>query len=236
MKKISLSIMVFAILAMTAVSCNSSKKSDGKETNSENKQETVLGNEKESGAVGKTIYEADLQPVNSNLTGLKTVGKARFVMDGETLKVTIDVKNASPGIEHWQHFHGFKNDKIAECSTDAADKNGDGIIDIVETESVSGTTMVPFNKLPAKMDVGADTYPKADENGTYHYEAEIPMANLASAFEDAFGGSIDLDRRVLYIHGVPSNTDLPKSVASLGDIPVQVTLPIACGKIVKVEE
>jgi hypothetical protein len=35
----------------------------------------------------------------------------------------------------------------------------------------------------------------------------------------------------VYIHGVPSATQLPSSVASLGPIPAQVTLPIACGKI-----
>jgi hypothetical protein len=34
---------------------------------------------------------------------------------------------------------------------------------------------------------------------------------------------------------VPESTILPASVASLDDIPAQVTLPIACGKIEKVE-
>lgn len=46
----------------------------------------------------------------------------------------------------------------------------------------------------------------------------------------AFDGSnLDLDRRVVLIHGT-ANT-LAGSVASLGPIPAQVTLPIACGTI-----
>jgi hypothetical protein len=36
----------------------------------------------------------------------------------------------------------------------------------------------------------------------------------------------------VFIHGVPSTTTLPASAASLGKIPAQVTVPIACGKIV----
>jgi len=38
----------------------------------------------------------------------------------------------------------------------------------------------------------------------------------------------------VYIHGVLPNTKLPASVASLGTIPAQVTLPIACGKIERI--
>ena len=35
------------------------------------------------------------------------------------------------------------------------------------------------------------------------------------------------------MHGVPSATTLPASVDSLGTIPAQVTLPIACGRITR---
>lgn len=152
------------------------------------------------------------------------------------MHVTIVVNNAPPGIEHWQHFHGFPNKDIAICATVTEDANGDGIINAVETETVSGTTMVPFNKLPAEMIIPTDTYPVADDNGPYHYEVEIPLDDLETAFAEAFGDSgLKLDSRVIYIHGVPSDTKLPKTVASLGDIPAHVTLPIACGKIEKVE-
>lgn len=184
----------------------------------------------------QVVYKAQLQPLNSKVTGLQTSGDARFVVADDTMTVTLDVKNAPPGIECWQHFHGFANDSTATCATAADDKNGDGIIDVAETGTASGTTMVPFNEMPAEMNVGSDTYPKAGADGSYHYETKIPMTQLNAAFAKVFGGSkIDLDRRVLYIHGVPDSTNLPKSVASIGDIPAHVTIPIACGKIIKVD-
>lgn len=185
----------------------------------------------------KTVYVAHLSALNSNVTGSNTTGEARFVVENDTMTVTIDVKGATPNTEHWQHFHGFPNGDAAGCPTDAADANGDGIIDVVETEPVSGTTMVPFNELPAAMEVGSDTYPRAGADGSYHYEAKIPMNKLEEAFAAAFPDSkIELDHRVLYVHGVPADQTLPGSVASIGDIPAQVTIPVACGKIEKVNE
>jgi hypothetical protein len=41
---------------------------------------------------------------------------------------------------------------------------------------------------------------------------------------------------VVFIHRVPSATKLAASVASLGPIPAQVTLPIACGKIERAKQ
>lgn len=193
--------------------------------------------EKTDGSVQipEEVYEAKLQPINAAVTGNPTTGQARFVINGETMTVTIDVNNAPTGIEHWQHFHGFENGDDARVVDGTADKNGDGVIDVTETGPFSGTTMVPFNELPAKMDVGSDTYPKADENGSYHYQAIIPLADLQKAFSDAFGGTaLQLDKRVLYIHGVPSDTKLASTVASIADIPASITLPIASGKIEKV--
>lgn len=159
------------------------------------------------------------------------------MIDENKIHISIDIKNAPPGIEHWQHCYGFTDDGIATCASESEDVNGDGFIDVVETESVSGTTMVPFNKFPAEMDIPTDSYPVADNIGSYHYEIEVSLDDLESAFANAFGGSeLNLDSRVIYIHGVPSDTNLPETVASLGDIPAHVTLPIACGKIEKVKE
>lgn len=217
------SIYSLILLSLVAFSCTNSNKSSDQESQT---QEPIT-----------QIYEAQIQSLNSNVTNLQTSGKARFVIDGNKMHITIDIKNAPPAIEHWQHFHGFTDEGIATCASESEDVNGDGIIDVVETETESGTTMVPFNKLPAEMDIPTDTYPVADDNGSYHYEIEVSLDDLESAFANAFGGSeLNLDSRVIYIHGVPSDTNLPETVASLGDIPAHVTLPIACGKIEKVKE
>ena len=180
-------------------------------------------------------YVAHLQPVNAKVSGSKTTGEARFSVDGDKLTITIKVKGAQPDLEHWQHFHGFKDNHAASCPGASADVNGDGVIDIVETEPASGTTMVPFDADPVGMDVPHGVYPKASANGTYEYRSTVSLKALDAAFLKALGDSkIDLDRRVVMIHGVSAQTTLPSSVASLGPIPARVTLPIACGRIERV--
>lgn len=183
-------------------------------------------------AQGTMTYVATLHPMNSNVSGMQATGEAQFTITGDTLTISVDMKGVSPDIEHWQHFHGFKDNHPANCPTSAADKNHDGVIDLIETEPTSGTTMVPFNADPAAMNIPANTYPKASADGSYHYQQKVSLKALEAGFAKAFDDrNLDLDRRVVFIHGVPASTKLPATVKSLGPIPAQVTLPIACGKI-----
>lgn len=183
-----------------------------------------------------THYVAHLQPLNTSVTHSKTTGEAKFAVEGDTLKIDIRVHGAPADTEHWQHFHGFVDGKAASCPTKADDANKDGIIDVAETGKVSGTTMVPFTADPASMDVPHGVYPKADAKGDYHYTASVSMKALDAAFDKAFPGQkLDLAKRVVYIHGVPASEKLPDTVESLGPIPAQVTVPIACGAIERVK-
>ena len=183
----------------------------------------------------KVTYVAKLHPMNESVTGLKTTGEARFVVNGDQLEISIDAKHLPPGMMHLQHFHGFVDNHQATCPTAAADANGDGVVDLIETEPMSGTTMVPFHADPVSMKVVTDTYPKASAAGSYDYHKTVSLSALTKAFEQSsHSTALDLDRRVVFIHGVPSTTKLPGTVASLGTIPAQVTLPIACGEIVRV--
>lgn len=180
------------------------------------------------------VYVAELQPMNTGVTGQATTGKAKLIVRGDTLTAIVNVRNAPPNIVHWQHFHGFKDGREASCPSPALDANGDGIVDLIETHPASGRTMVPFIEDPASMNVAHGTYPTASAEGSYTYRETIPLDKLRSAFEKAFGGDLDLASRVIYIHGVPAGTDLPASVASLGPIPAHTTLPIACGAFTRV--
>ncbi len=178
------------------------------------------------------VYEAHLQPLNTMITKTLTHGIARFTVNGDKLTIVVDVHGAPPDMIHWQHFHGFADGQPASCATMADDANHDGIIDINDTAKASGTTMVPFDTHPAKMDVAHGTYPKANAHGDYRYSETVSLKKLDAAFAKKFSGQkLDLDERVVYIHGVPADTKLPSTVGSLGSIPAQVTLPIACGKV-----
>lgn len=177
-------------------------------------------------------YVAHLDPINTSVSGLQPTGEARFSIEDDELTITVTAENVPPGIAHLQHFHGFTDGRDASCPSRDADVNGDGIIDLIETEALSGTTMVPFTADPASLEIVTDTYPKASDAGTYRYEETVSLPDLREAFAEAFDGEeLDFDRRVVYVHGVVPSSDLPDSVASLGDIPAHVTLPIACGEI-----
>ncbi|MGH7051948.1 MAG: hypothetical protein ACREFS_06055 [Acetobacteraceae bacterium] len=190
-----------------------------------------------SAATPAATYAATLQPMNTNVTGTKATGVAHFTVSGDTLTIDITMQGVSPGMVHWQHFHGFTDNRDATCPTAAADTNHDGIIDLIETGATAGTTMVPFDADPAGMDIAHGKYPEASADGTYHYHATVSLEALDAAFAKAFHDQhLDLDRRVVFIHGVPADTKLPATVKSLGPIPAQVTLPIACGKIERVSQ
>jgi hypothetical protein len=181
-------------------------------------------------------YVAHLHPMNSTVTGLQTKGEARFSVVGDKLTISVKVHGLPPSIVHWQHFHGFADNRAATCPSAADDANSDGIIDLIETESTAGTTMVPFTNDPVAMNVAHGTYPRASDTGTYTYRQTVSLTGLAAAFAKAFNDqTLDLDRRVVFIHGVMPSNKLPASVASLGPIPADVTLPIACGRIERVK-
>src|SRR5665213_3625073 len=104
-----------------------------------------------------------------------------------TIKTTTGTRThcscgVAPDLAHLQHFHGFPDGHASVCPTSAQDKNGDGVIDLMETEATAGTTMVPFTADPVSMAIVVNTYPKASANGTYHYRKTVSLSALETAF------------------------------------------------------
>lgn len=182
------------------------------------------------------VYVAHLSALNTRLTGRAAAGEAEFTIKGDSLTIDVDASGLPQDLTHWQHFHGFPDGRQSTCPVASADANGDGIIDVTETGPMAGATMVPFSGDPVSMDVPGGTYPKASATGKLKYRQTVSLSALQAAFAKTFDGQrLDLDRRVVFIHGIPAATKLPASVASLGSIPGQVTLPIACGTIRRVK-
>lgn len=183
--------------------------------------------------VATTTYVAPLEPLNPSVAGEAFSGEARFTITGDQLVITVKASGVPAGIEHWQHVHGFADGRVAACPTMEADANGDGLVDVIETEPIAGITMIPLNGDPVRMDVTDATYPVASSTGSLSYTKTVSLAALEQAFAKAFPGQrLSLERRVVFLHGVPASTSLPATVASLGTIPAHVTLPIACGVVV----
>lgn len=177
-------------------------------------------------------YVVKLQPVNSELTQGAAQGLGVLVSSGGELNVAMTMRTVPPGIMHLQHFHGFVGDQDAVCPTSDADANGDGIVDLIEATEVGGRTLIPLNGDPANLIILSETYPIADDMGSYVYTATIDLSELQSAIEETYGiSSLDLERRTIFVHSVPQATDLPHSVQSLPDVPAHLTVPIACGVV-----
>jgi hypothetical protein len=185
----------------------------------------------------KMVYRAELQPLNESVVGSRPSGTATLTIEGDQLTIEVQANDVPPGIMHLQHYHGFMDGRDARCPTMDDDKNGDGIIDLIETEAVSGKTLVPFHKQPASLQIKAESYPRADAEGSFQYRQTVPLQDLEQAMQQTHNiQSLELDKRVVYIHGVGADANLPDSVQSLPDVPARVTLPIACGELKQVQE
>ena len=176
-------------------------------------------------------YIAQIHAINPQLTASKVSGQAIFIIANGQLKITMVVKGVSPGM-HLQHIHGFISVKAATCPPPDADKNGDGIIDLVETEPYAGTTLIPLNGDPVGLQIKSDTYPVAGRDGILIYEMSVPLDKLNAAIKKRYDiNKLSLENRVIIIHGVSEGTSLPKTVKSLPGVSAYVTVPIACGEI-----
>ena len=177
-------------------------------------------------------FIAKLTPLNADKIGTSANGTATLEIADGNLSVAIDLAGLPPGIMHLQHFHGFPDGKDATCPTAAADTNRDGYVDLIETEPLAGTTMVPFHNHPATLEIPNDTYPVSDKDGAAHYAKTEVVADLENALREKFKAPVlVLEKRVIFVHGVKSDATLPSTVQSLPGVPAPVTLPIACGKI-----
>lgn len=178
-------------------------------------------------------YIADIVPLNEEFIGTSAHGTAEFTQDENNLHIKIEMFDTPSKTQHWEHFHGFPDGKDAQIATMKQDINHDGLVDLPETETVSDTTMVPFDNAPHEMNVPNDNYPVSDADGHFAYEMDVPLDQLQAKFKSVFGtDELELAKRVIYVHGVPESLKLPDTVSGeVADYDAHVTLPIATGKI-----
>lgn len=185
----------------------------------------------------REIYIAPLQPLNANVTGAEPIGLATFIIRGDEMGIYVIAEGLPPGMAHLQHYHGFTEGGEAECPTEAADTNSDGVVDLIETQATAGRTLVPFHDDPASLEglLATDRFPTAT-NGVIDYRETVSVQALESSLQSQYAiDDLSLDERVVFLHGVGPDTNLPDSAQSIADVPAGTTLPIACGEIVRVD-
>ncbi len=191
------------------------------------------GNERREAEAENDIYEyrADLTPLNSTVNGRDASGEAVLTIDGDEVTIRVNMSGLSPGDMHLQHYHGFVDGSDATLAGLEQDENGDGIVDLIETRAVSGITLVPFHNDPASLEIHNDTYPVA-ENGRYSFEVTASVSAIQDKLASTHGiREMELQKRVVYVHGVDPETELPETVQSLEGVPAHITLPVAGGEL-----
>lgn len=92
------------------------------------------------GATGTTEYPASLESLN----GSGASGAAKLRVDEATnqLHVSLTASGLTPGVEHLQHIHGFR-DMAATCPTEEANSDGDGLLTTAEGALAYGAVSEP---------------------------------------------------------------------------------------------
>jgi hypothetical protein len=191
------------------------------------------GRKKEKPEIPATMsYQATLTPINADASAGDIRGQAKITVVGDSLTFALVAKGFEPGSMHLMHIHGFTDSAEASCASAAQDTSGDGYVDLIETRTVSGITMIPFHDNPTSLEIATDTYPTASPDSTLNYQKTVSLSKMKEAIHQKYG--IDtwiFEHGVVYIHGVADTMELPASVQSLPDVPAHTTLPVACGKL-----
>jgi|GEM_PF-3679741 len=108
--------------------------------------------------------------------------------------------------------------------------------------SVPTTPTTPREEPPTR-DLGNisthSAYPIAAQNGSLNYIASIPLNALQRALSQHSSSEetpVTLEKKVIIIHGVASNIQLPNTVKGFPGVSATESLPVICGQIVKSSE
>lgn len=182
------------------------------------------------------VFETLNLAVSKKLTGAFT-----FSREKGTDEMVGDVRltNAGPGLLHAQYVRVG-----SRCPSIQDDTNQDGIIDAVEGEAVYGKVLFPLDGDLSSQSGSAGYFPVGDKYGNYNYSevASFKDFMLDLREKDSNDGYYKLPRnqplniegRVVVVHGVEATTVLPETVRTLGRLANHQTLPIVCGIVKKV--
>ena len=169
---------------------------------------------KDMGSSIMRTFTANLNPLNNS----GVTGKATITVENNTLTVNIWAEGLEPNMVHPQHIHGFKaNNRNSTCPAPSDDKNGDGLVDLVEGLPSYGPVLLELY-LPV------DEFPKADADGKIHYERTFSLGEVEFEEEGQVISYADLkplQNRAIVLHGMTVDGEYI------------ATLPVACGMIMK---
>lgn len=155
---------------------------------------------KDKGSPIAKVFYAELEAMN----GSGVEGRAILTIDGNDLTIQFEASGLEAGKEHMQHIHGFVDNKgNAKCPPPSADKDGNGLITLIEAAPYWGTVRVPLSPFST--------------GATIDYERTF---NLQNQDNEAYFNLKPLQNRAIVIHG-----------KTLENGEYRPLLPVACGQI-----
>lgn len=211
--------IVSSIFLLTLALLTSCGKSGGSSGN----QDAQSVDHKVVKQVDEGSYRALLRPFNNHLNGFLPSGVAEIEVRGDriTVKTLLDDDGR---VMHMQSIHMGNRCPI----TSRDDKNGDTYVDINEMESITGTVLFPLDGNLNSHEEGAGEYPMGRG---FTYIKTASLSKLAGDVKSRTGQNLNLEGRVVVIHGVDPRTKIPDTFATRDGLTVQAAAPIVCGII-----
>lgn len=230
MKKIILNLGVVALTTVLFSACN------------EDAQQSGNGNNQTPNTSTAQVFVADLAPLNRAYTiSEKQSGTAVVTLDGDKIDVIVGGANVDPSMVHMGHIH--KGSRCPDQNLD--DRNGDGIIDVMEGFPAYGPILVDFgadiSSLAAAQNGGdpmTDAKGILSYHGTGSYSSMLKDLRTRPSLPANTGvgdldtnEAFDLANTVIVIHGIDKATPVPNTLQTLMGQSVRETLPILCGRL-----
>ncbi|HXH74875.1 MAG TPA: hypothetical protein VNJ08_07910 [Bacteriovoracaceae bacterium] len=221
---------LLVVLLTLMVSCGKNKNSSP-EISSPGGEEVFLQTEPQG------IYRVLLKPMNSQ----KAMGTADIRITGDNVNLRLTMLDTPANVTHLQYISTGD-----ECPGAQADINTDGFIDGPEVLAHEEKILIPLDGDISTQSGGAAKFPRANGSGYYSYRKSTSLNLLLQdlrtpQIEDDVvklgpNEGINLNHRHLIILGVAESTKLPETVGSIKELTKSASLPIACGKIMKILE
>lgn len=182
---------------------------------------------------GVKVYTATLTPLNAGMHEFPggtldlpaASGNATITLKGDVVTVHIEMNGVTAGDIHPQHIHAGPR-----CPSASADVNHDSFLDVLEGLPDYGPILVNLDS-----DLGsnpAGMFPVAGGSGvnnpsSYAYSATGSRSHIQHEIQMA----LKLGTRHVVVHGIDLSSALPDTVKTLGTLPNELTLPVACGEL-----
>lgn len=177
---------------------------------------------REEAQVTEGKYKAILRPYNKTLSGWIPNGMVDIKIIGNEIEVKSWLDD-SANVTHRQTIHVG-----TRCPDVEDDTNKDGFVDFHETLTVTKKILIPLDGDLRSLTGGENGYPK----GNFDYYQKAPLSDLMNELNQQ---GLNLAGKVIIVTGVAETRSLPATVSSLPGLTAQLSVPIACGVIERME-